>query len=452
MTSPTLEFSFSPDFQEQMLSLMLKDISFAKKACKYIPEERLYAEPYKYLFKKIKERADMGRLITFIEIQDDLKIVESRKRRMLKKFIKHIFQITPDSIEFIKDKLTDYAKKNAFVDIFQTAQTFFNTRDFEKAYTVTHLGMSDLFSISFKDDAIVPVSRFEEERQIMINESMKSTRRIPTNIDPLDKMLRGGLEKGELGVLLASPKVGKSIGLTHMGCMAIMMNMGRVAHFVLEGTTQQSILRYQSRLSQIEYHRLEKDELTPEEIRKLDNIGSKYMNKLDLIPFNQHWNYTVQDIEAKLRELESAGRKPDLVVIDYADLLKGSVKTKELRHEQTEVYRDLKRLAIMGNYAVWTAAQSQRPPKDQKETDLLRSRDVAENFEKVRIADLVVTLNQTSEEKKNGIMRLHMDIYRSSDADETIHMMINYEKMIFYSKLYGHANSKDLKQPWKKRR
>jgi replicative DNA helicase len=73
---------------------------------------------------------------------------------------------------------------------------------------------------------------------------------------------------------------------------------------------------------------------------------------LDLIPFNAHWKYTVLDVESKIKELKRVGRMPDLVIIDYADLLSAVEKYDQHRHEQTEVYRGLKRLAMMYNVAI----------------------------------------------------------------------------------------------------
>jgi replicative DNA helicase len=232
-----------------------------------------------------------------------------------------------------------------------------------------------------------------------------------------------------------------------MGAHAVLARHGRVAHFVLEGTTEQAILRYLSRLTGIEYGRLEKDDTTPEERKKIDRISKKLADHLYLFPLNKHWTYTVHDIEAKLKEAAHAGKKPDLVVIDYADLLNSVGRYESKRHEQTEVYRDLKRLAMSGEYAIWTASQAVRPKEDPDKEYTLRSKDISESFEKVRIADLVATLNQTPKEREEGIVRLHIDIYRSNDTDNTIRMITNFEKMIFYSKKYEHLRYED-KPAW----
>jgi replicative DNA helicase len=446
------DFSFGVHFQNDCLALMLQDLGFALKVMKFVPEERLYSDAHKYLFKLIKDRAEKGHLLSYVKVEDELKRVDPSKRRVLKHFCKQIFDRRPADPEFIKVELTEYAKKNAFIEVFMDAQTLWNSKKHADAYKFVMEGINGLYGITFKDDAIIPLESFEDIRQQYITSSVMKVKRIPTGISPLDEVLRGGLEKGELGILLAEPKKGKSIGLLHMGVAAIQMRFGRTAHFVLEGTTEQTVIRYLSRLSNIPYYRLEKDEISTEEAKYIDRLMKRYISRLDLIPFNQRWNYTVVDIESKLKELEHAGRKPDLVVIDYADLLKSATQQKEIRHEQTAVYRDLKTLAVMKQYAIWTASQAQRPSKDADETYLLRAKDISESYEKVRIADLVATLNQTPEERKNGILRFHLDIYRSNDTDNTIRLLTDFERMIFYSSKYGFASSSDLSHEWMKKR
>lgn len=446
-----LDFAFGPEFQENMIRYMLEDLGFANKVLSFIPEDRLYSDAHKYIYKRIEEKIkDGGDPLTYIEVEDHLKTVERHKRRMLKTFAKKIFNKKAENPKFLKEKLTDYAKKNAFIEVFMTAQTFWNSRKHDDAYTYTMEGINNLYSISFKDDANIPVGDFEGKRQLYLAEAAMSHKRIPTAIGTLDEILRGGLEKGELGIILAEPKKGKSIGLVHMACTALTTMSGHVAYFLLEGTTDQAILRFLSRLSGIEYRRLELDQLTDNERTIIKKLEKRYIDRLILIPFNQHWNYTVHDVEARLKEFETAGLRPDLIVIDYADLLTVPNKSKmEKRHEQTEVYRDLKRLAVMKKMAIWTASQAARPKDSPENEYLLRAKDISESYEKVRIADLVVTLNQTPKEKESGIVRFHIDIYRSSESDRTITLLTNFEKMIFHSKKYGEAGFKmDLNFEW----
>ncbi len=437
-------FPFGPEMQNQMLALMLKDVSFRSHLLAHVGEERLYSEAHRWFFKKIKEYSEKAvDNITYILIEDDSKFIEKSKRALYLNFTKTIFGTRIEDEKLIKDKMTQYAREIAFVDIFTAAQVEWNKGNKDKAYEITQKGSAELYGINFTNEASIPIQDFLKRRREFLAGEAHRMRKIPTGITPLDDILHGGIELGELGIILAEPKKGKSIALNHMSCAAIGYG-ARVAEFVLEGTTEQSMFRKMSRLSNIDYHKIANDELTTEESRMLDKIITMLADKLHLVPFNQHWNYTPLDLEAKLEEMIAGGFDPELLVIDYADLFKASHALKEKRHEQTEVYRDLKRLAVMRKKAIWTASQARRPEDKPELEYLLRSKDISESFEKVRIADFVATLNQTPKEKDFGIMRFHLDIYRSNDMDRTIKLLTNYEKMIFFSKKYGYATSTDF--------
>jgi len=94
-------------------------------------------------------------------------------------------------------------------------------------------------------------------------------------------------------------------------------------------------------------------------------------------------------------------------------------------------------LAYNKKIACWTASQAQRPKDDPEKEILLRSRSIAESYEKVRIADFICTLNQTVREKECGLLRLHADLYRANECGQTIHLFTDFSRMILYSKLYG---------------
>jgi hypothetical protein len=94
---------------------------------------------------------------------------------------------------------------------------------------------------------------------------------------------------------------------------------------------------------------------------------------------------------------------------------------------------------MIRHVAIWSASQAQRPKDTPERAGLLRSKDIAESYEKVRIADFIATLNQTSHEKEAGILRFHLDLYRSNETDKTILLFVDFTRMIFHSLKYGWA-------------
>ena len=72
---------------------------------------------------------------------------------------------------------------------------------------------------------------------------------------------------------------------------------------------------------------------------------------------------SVTGIRAYIKKLEQSGwGKPDLVVIDYVDLLKtnGKFAQDDDYRAQGELVRDLRRMAGELDVAVWTATQTNR--------------------------------------------------------------------------------------------
>lgn len=432
-----MKFSFAPSFQDAMLAAMLEDIAFADKCVKYIDHDLLHSDSHKWLFGEIRHSLiHRSTVPSLVEIEDGLKASEKSRRRLYKKFAERIYSEPVKSREFLKEKLTEFAKKTAFIELFQQGQTLYNSGSTQEAYDYVLEQIGLLHSISFASEQTVGIADFETLRQTIMAQKALTTDRISTGIPALDEVLMGGISKfnGEVGIILGLPKSAKSIGLIHMGFACLTSLRGRVAHFQLEGPTAQTVIRYQSRLSGIPANKIDAGALEDWEEKKLEMIGARYINRLDVVPFNSHWEYTTGDIDAKILELDREGRKPDLVIVDYADLLKPRTDQGELRHNQTAVYRDLKSIAMRHKIALWSGCQATRPKDGPDKEYILRSNQVSEAYEKIRIADFVCTLNQTAFEKDAGILRIFVDICRANASDVMIRTFCDFSRMIFSSK------------------
>jgi replicative DNA helicase len=430
-----------------MLAMMLKDSAFAEKCCRHLTSEYLHSDAHKWLFDTCKTNIEVeGCAPSQIFVIDSMKKMGKAKRKLIRDFVEKIYEIPVTDPDFIKKELTDFSKRVAFYELFRDGQTLYNTGDAPKAYELVTESVNRLQEITYDDDEEVTFESFEIVRQQYIRAMSISGSRIPTCIKELDQILGGGLEKGRVGVLLAEPKKGKSLGLVHMGAMGIMQGH-RVAHFVLEGTIEETVLRYQSRMSGIPYMRLATDDLTDHEEKKLEYLSEKYLDKLTLIPFNQHWEYTPRDVESKLKDLDRKGKTPDLCVIDYADLLSAVEKHQRSDMDQRDVYREIKRLSVMRKMATWTASQARRPQKEAKKFQVTKSSDISESYEKVRIVDFIASINQSPQHKKMGLLYLYADIYRANSCGITIPMICDFTRCVFYSSKYGSVPSK-MKPKW----
>ena len=97
------------------------------------------------------------------------------------------------------------------------------------------------------------------------------------------------------------------------------------------------------------------------------------------------------------------GIVPDLVIVDYADLLSG--KGRERRIELGNIYEDLRGLAGEQNLPIWTASQANRSSLTD---DVIGAEKIAEDYSKIMTADFVISLSRKIEDKLAGTGRWHV--------------------------------------------
>ena len=224
----------------------------------------------------------------------------------------------------------------------------------------------------------------------------KSTRdTIATGWDPIDEVMDGGLGKGELGVVVAPAGIGKTWCLQSMGANSV-KNKLTVVHYTLELNQEYVGLRYDTIFSgtptaNIKFY---KDEVK----KKISQLKGHL-----LIKYFPTKSATVQTLSSHLKQIELQGIKPDLVLVDYADILRGVGSEK--RHILENIYEDLRGLAGEYELPIWTASQANRSSLEEEVIDATK---VAEAYSKVMIADFVVSVSRKVEDKIANTSRFHV--------------------------------------------
>ena len=117
---------------------------------------------------------------------------------------------------------------------------------------------------------------------------------------------------------------------------------------------------------------------------------------------------TLRDIRGVLSSWEKKGFVPDILGIDYADLLNSEEKM-EHRHRLDSVWKGLKRLSQEKSCLVVTASHSGKESFEKK----IKEKHVSEDYRKMNHVDKMIGLNQTEQEKEHGIMNVQMILQRS---------------------------------------
>ena len=126
---------------------------------------------------------------------------------------------------------------------------------------------------------------------------------------------------------------------------------------------------------------------------------------------------TVRGMESILNIWESAeGFIPDVIVVDYADILAPENTTNDPRHQINDIWKALRALGQKRRAAIITATQADADSYNRKS---LNESNFSEDKRKYGHATMFITLNQTPEEKKDMIMRLGQMFVREDEFDIT---------------------------------
>lgn len=262
-----------------------------------------------------------------------------------------------------------------------------------------------------------------ERLRRMQAESKETT--MPTGITILDTILGGGLKSKQLGLWMAPTSRGKSIAMVHCGKRAV-ISKKKVAHYTMELSSDEVSARYDSSFSRIPIQELMDHEIDLS--NKLSSMGRMWGNSL-LIKEYASGQASVSSIRTHLLHLASIGFQPDLILVDYIDLLKPPRHYKEKRDELSAITTDLRGLAGEFVAPLWTATQSQRAAIT---LETHTEAHVAEDIGKVNISDVAITLNQNEKEAADGIMRLFVAKNRNGPRYMTIPIQTSLERMCFY--------------------
>jgi len=213
-------------------------------------------------------------------------------------------------------------------------------------------------------------------------------------------VLNGGLGKGELGVIISPAGGGKSHYLVMMGANAIRQGKN-VVHYTFELNENYVGIRYDSNFCAIASNDVidSKNEVKV----KYQNGFSKQRGRLFIKEYPPNACSVITMKNHLERLLVTKGVKPDMIIVDYADIMKSTRNFDSPRFEIKLAYEELRALAQEMEVPVWTASQAHR---DAAKMDVIGLENMSEAYAKAMIADFVVSMSRKPLEKASGTGRL----------------------------------------------
>lgn len=172
-----------------------------------------------------------------------------------------------------------------------------------------------------------------------------------------------------------------------------------VVHYTMELSENYVGQRYDTVFTKIPAteHQTKKDELHG----KIKKLSGKL-----LIKYFPPKGVTARKLEMHIEKMIANGYKPDLIIIDYADLMiTNSGRVENTYSEQGGIYIDIRGMSGELGIPVWTASQSTR---GSLQDEVIEADKIADSYAKVMNADFIMSLSRKSTDKINNTARIHI--------------------------------------------
>jgi replicative DNA helicase len=198
---------------------------------------------------------------------------------------------------------------------------------------------------------------------------------LSTSFTELDNMT-SGWQKSDLIIVAGRPSMGKTSFAMNMVEHAVLHQEKPVLVFSMEMPANQLIIRMMSSLGKIDQTRMRSGNLSEDDWPRLSSAASRLKDRplyIDDTP-----GITPMELRNQVRQLSRENSEPGMIVVDYLQLMSGSVPTENRTNEITQISRELKNIAREFNCPVIALSQlsrnlESRPNKRPINSDLRES-------------------------------------------------------------------------------
>ena len=389
MSDKTTLSQFGHVFQSKIVSSLLSDKKFLQTISDILEPEYFDSDANKWLAKEIRDYFFEYKTAPTLEVMK-VKIDDMENDVLQVSVVENLKEswrnVESTDLQFVQEQTLEFCRNQVMKNAIMDSVDLIEVGQYDQIKKLVDEAMKAGSDRDLGHDYIIGI----EER---LTKSTRDT--VKTGWDPIDEVMDGGLGAGELGVVVAPAGIGKTWCLQSIGASAVKEGLN-VVHYTLELNQNYVGLRYDTVFSgvttaDIKYYQ---DDVK----KKIDQLKGKL-----LIKYFPTKSATVQTLAAHLSQIDIQGTKPDLVLVDYADILKGMGSEK--RHVLENIYEDLRGLAGEIECPIWTASQANR---SSLEEDVIDATKVAEAYSKVMIADFVVSVSRKVEDKIANTSRFHV--------------------------------------------
>jgi len=383
---------YGTSYQTKVVTSLITDCKFLEQIYEITKPSFFESDSNKWIVNEILDYFNEYRTCPTLEvfkIKTDTIQDKVLKQTVVEQLRNVYTNIGADDLPYVKNEFITFAKNQKVKEALLKSVEYLKAGQYEKIIDT----MTSASKVGVENDLGID---YVEEFESIIEEVKRIS--VSTGWDVIDDLMNGGLGPGELGVVMAPSGIGKSWFLSKIACAATKAGLN-VLHYTLELSENYVGQRYTTILTGIQTseHVQRKDEI----IKKIKAIKGRVKIKYYPPRFA-----SAKTLSAHIDKVKATGFNPDLIIIDYADLLNSSDRNKDgLYAELGGIYEELRGLSGMVGCPVWTATQTNRSAIDH---EVIQADSVGDSYKKVQTADFIMSVSRKTKDKLSHTGRIHI--------------------------------------------
>ena len=382
--------SYGHEFQIKVISSLLTHKEFLVNIHDIISDEYFENPAVKWCIKEILNYYDKYHTTPSLEVlKVELQKVDNEVLQIsIKEQLKQAYVSSDEDLEYVQEEFTNFCKNQQLKKALMSSVDLLKAGDFDGIRFIVDNALKAGQDKNLGHEYVKDIEERYRENSREI---------IPTPWDRINSILQGGLGNGDFGLIFGNPGGGKSWSLVALGGHAVRLGYN-VLHYTLELGEDYVGKRYDAYFTKIP-------------VDKIDSFRSKVEETIPQLPGKliikeyPTGRASVSTIESHIAKCTSMGTKPDMVIIDYVDLLSSRKTNRERKDEIDDIYTSTKGLARQLNIPIWSVSQVNRAgAKD----NIIEGDKAAGSYDKIMITDFCMSLSRKKEDKVNNTGRFHV--------------------------------------------
>lgn len=391
-----MTYDFSKEFQQDVVCCML-DNEFLKENREVLHWQHFVSPELQQIAQVVLDYYDDRQQAPSKGVVTDTirKELDQARYGACRRVLNEVLKLKSVDKKYVAHRIRHFASTATCLQLFAEFEEASQNGGLDK----WHTDVNNALDLRHPPPSIVHHSVDMERRFKAYKGGYKKLKPIPTGIPELDESMLGGLDAGEMALMLGLPGMGKTHLMIQFGVTAVRLGF-KVYHFSLEMSKRAIQRRYDSCLTGVP-------------VQKIARFWKKYTKELKGLPL---WISHHSAYELSVGELRSTLDRigpPDLLIVDYPSLLrqKHTGDWSQTRFAVEYNYLMMRNIAGEYNCAVWTPFQSNRSGHQStlSDGDHITKENLAEAYGPSRHADIICSWNQTHQEEEDGEGRIWKD-------------------------------------------